>query len=273
MIGLYFVISAAIMVILNSFYGIFLQSYSWWACPLMLIGFFLGLVILHLLAVFIMILTTDINKKPSSVKLFRFLVMKMLPMVVRLARVKIETQGTEKIPTDSRMLLVCNHQHDFDPVVIYTVFPDCELSFVGKKEIIEEMPLVARAMHRLNGLFIDRENDRAAAKTVISAIKLIKENEASVAIFPEGYTSSTCEILPLRNGALKIALKSGAPIAVCVLNNTREIPKNMFRRKTVVQLKLVQVITPSDYEGMNTAQLGDIIYNNMKETLYNIRNK
>ena len=133
------------------------------------------------------------------------------------------------------------------------------------------MPLIAKAMHRLHSLPIDRENDREAAKTIIKAIKLIKEDKASIGLFPEGYVSKSCELLPLRNGSLKIALKTGVPVAVCALNNTRELPKNIFRRKTEVEFRLLDVIYPEQYEGMNTAELGEIIHSQMADALKEMR--
>ena len=98
---------------------------------------------------------------------------------------------------------------------------------MGKKDIIKKLPLIAKAMQKLYGLFIDRENDREAAKTIIEAIRTLKEQKASIGLFPEGYTSKTCELLPFRNGSFKIALKSKSPIVVCVLNNTRTLPKRI----------------------------------------------
>ena len=144
-----------------------------------------------------MILITDVKKAPPrSVGFFRMLVKATVPILVKLAGVKVKTTGTELMPSDQRVMLVCNHQHDFDPVIIYSVFPDSKLSFIGKKEIYTEKPFIGKAMHRLLCLPIDRENDREAAKTIIRAIRLIKDDDASVCVFPEGYTSPSCELLP-----------------------------------------------------------------------------
>ena len=175
------------------------------------------------------------------------------------------------MPENTRVLVVCNHQHNFDPVIIVNSFPDAELSFIGKKEILTTMPFAARAMHLLECLYIDRENDREAAKTIIAAIKRIKNNEGSIALFPEGYVSKTCELQPLRNGSLKIALKSQVPVVVCVINGTRVMAKSLFRRRSTVQFRLLDVINPEDYAEMNTTQLGDIIHEKMQTALKEIR--
>lgn len=268
----YIIVSAALIPILNNFFPILKQSYSWWLTPLLLIGFILGFIILQLLTLVIMIQFTNREKPPKNTKFFRFLLKNSLALIVKVVRAKINVKGEEKFPKDTRVMLVCNHQHDFDPAVILSVFPDAELGFIGKKEIYTLMPFVSKAMHRINSLLIDRENDREAAKTIINAIKLIKEDTASVAIFPEGYTSLECKLLPFRNGCFKIATKTNVPIVVCVLNNTRQIPKNMFLRKTEVEFRLVDVIYPEQCEGLNTTEIGDMIYQKMKKELDEIRN-
>ena len=92
-------------------------------------------------------------------------------------------------------------------------------------------------------------------------------------LFPEGYANKAGELQPLRNGSLKVAIKSQAPIVVCVLDNTPQIQKNMFRRKTVVDFRVLDIISPESFEDMNTAQLGEIIHTQMQNALDDIRNK
>lgn len=272
MIYFYLVLSAALIPILNNFFDILKQSYSWWLVPVLFIGFLLAFIIIQAAILLISIFTVNINKPiTKNQRFFRFILKHSLPIILFFVRVKINISGLEKLPKDTRVLFVCNHQHDFDCAVMLSVFPDSDIAFIGKKEIYETMPFIAKVMHKLNSLPIDREHDREAAKTVIKAIKTIKDDIASIALFPEGYVSPTCELLPIRNGSLKIATKSEVPIVVCVLNNTRSIPKNMFIRKTEVEFKLLDVITPEDYKELNTTQIGDIIHEKMETALKEIR--
>lgn len=267
----YIIISAALIPILNNFFPIMQESYSWWLMPLLLIGLFLAFVILQLLILVIMVQFTNRQKPPKNTAFFRFLLKNSLPLIIKVAKVKINAKGIEKFPEDTRVMLVCNHQHDFDPAVILSVFPEAKLGFIGKKEIYTLFPFISKAMHRINSLLIDRENDREAAKTIINAIKLIKDDKASIALFPEGYVSKSCELLPFRNGSLKIATKAKVPIVVCAINNTRALPKNIFRRKTTVEFRLLDIIYPEQFEGMNTVAIGDIIHNKMEEALTDMR--
>ena len=272
MLYAYIVISAVLITVLDRFFCILRQTYSWWLAPCLLAGCFLGFVLLQLLIFVLMIFFTNRDKPcDKGAKFFRFLVKHSLPIIVWAAGVRVDFKAEKELPSDTRMLFVCNHQHDFDPIIMLSVFPDSEIGFIGKKEIYKTMPFISKAMHRLYSLPIDRENDREAAKTIVKAIKTIKDDKASMALFPEGYTSKSCVLLPFRNGSFKIAVKANVPIAVCVINNTREIPKNMFRRRTTVDFKLIDVIFPEEFENLNTSEIGDRIYEEMNNELLNLR--
>ncbi len=269
----YLVISAVLLLVINNFTPIFNAAYSWWLTPLLFLAFYLGFIILQMLVFFGAIVFTNVEKSADKgSRFFRFMVKISLPVILTAALVKIDKKGLDReLPENTKMLFVCNHQHDFDPIIMLSVFPDSEIGFIGKKEIYETRPIVKRAMHRLHSLPIDRENDREAAKTIINAIKLIKDDKASIALFPEGYVSKSCELLPFRNGSLKIATKAKVPIVVCAINNTRALPKNIFRRKTTVEFRLLDIIYPEQFEGMNTVAIGDIIHTKMEEALTDMR--
>lgn len=82
-------------------------------------------------------------------------------------------------------------------------------------------------MHMCFCLPLDREDNRAAVKTINEAVELLDENVVSMGIYPEGQTNKTEEpLLPFRNGAFKIAQKAKVPIVVCVIENTEKILKN-----------------------------------------------
>ena len=273
MFYVYLIISAALIPILDNFFEILRHSYSWWLVPLLFVGFFLGLVAIHMIITVVWISTIRTDRPVNNGKAFRRWIILTVPLLMKLFRVRVNATGVEKVPQNGRMLFVCNHQHDFDPVIILSVFPEYEIGFIGKKEIYETMPLIGKAMHGLNSLPIDRENNREAAKTVIEAARLLKEDKASIGLFPEGYVSKSCELLPLRNGSLKIALRGNVPIVVCVLNNTREIPKRMFLRRTDIEFRVLSVIYPEDYKDLTTVELGDRIHAEMKTALDEIRGK
>lgn len=264
MFAIYVVLSAITMLLLNIPFDIFMSSHSWYSAPLIFVGLIFGYILLAILILFVMTTTVNLNKPPRDTAIFRFFVDMFLKTVFGLFGVKIHTTGLDKVPDDERFLLVCNHIHDFDPAIIYWALPDKRLSFIAKKEVRELYPIVYKILHKLGGLPIDRENNREAAKTVINATKLIKSGTNSVAVFPEGYIKGG-ELQPIRNGSLKIATKANAKIVVCSLVGTRDIIKNLFKRKTDIYFDVLDVIDTAD--NAHTVELGDQIHEMMRKSI------
>ena len=267
MLKIYAIIAAAITLLLDIPFEVFRQPYSWWLAPCVMIGAFIALIIIHVAVLALSVLAVDLNKSPRDTDFFRTLVDAFLKLAFPLLGVKVHTTGLEKIPTDEPFLLVSNHIHDLDPAIIYYAVPSSRLAFIAKKEVRDLFPFVYKALHKLGGLPIDRENNREAAKTIINATRLIKEKTNSVAVFPEGYVSLSGELQPIRNGALKMATKSQAKIVVCTLWGTKDIPKNLFKRKTNVYFDVLDVIDTAD--NSHTVEVGDKIYELMQESLAN----
>lgn len=252
MLYLYIIASAVITL----FSGVTTASGSIWKTPLCLVLCFLGFIALHAAVFFV---TPYVCKKNS--RFFRFLVNNTLPIVIKLLRVDVHITGTEKVPEGERFLLVSNHIHNIDPAIILYALPNAELSFIGKKEIKELMPFVYRVFCALGCISIDRENNREGAKAIINACKIIKEDVGSVGIFPEGYTSLDGNLQPFRNGALKIATKTGSKIVVCTLVGTKEAIKRIFLHRTHIYFDVLGVVDTA--ENIHTNELGDKIHEMM----------
>ena len=119
-------------------------------------------------------------------------------------------------------------------------------------------------MHKILCQPIDRDNDRQALKVILKCIQLIKEDQVSVGVFPEGYTSKDGLLHPFRPGVFKIAQKTNVPIVVCTIQNTRQIFKNLKKlRHTDVELHLVDIIQPEAYQSMTTVELSSLVYEKM----------
>lgn len=271
MFYVYLVASAALIPIINNFKNILRQPYSWYLVPLLFIGFFVGFVIIHAAVFAVWTLLVNVNKpqtKPAAC--YRKTVTSTLRLVMKLARVKIHVSGAEKLPENEHVMLVSNHIDDTDPAIFLAALPELELGFIAKKDVYTEMKFVAKAIHRLCGYPIDREHDREAAKTVIKAVSNIKNGLSGIGIFPEGKVSVTKELLPFRNGAFKIATRSGAKVVACTVWGTPKILKELFFRRTDIYLDILAVVDPKDYE--NTSDLGDHLYEIMKQKVDFYRN-
>ncbi len=246
----------------------FALSGSVLALLLTFVGTFLGCGLTVFLVLWISCLCVDLNKpQEEESKYFRFL-MKLIPKpVLTILLAKVHTRGLEQVPTDRRFMLVCNHINDLDPVTLLGYFPNSQLAFITKRENMS-MFLVGKIMHKILCQPINRENDREALKTILKCISLIKEDKASIAVFPEGYTSRDGLLHHFRHGVFKIAQKTQVPIVVCTIQNTNKVFKNAAKLKgTDIHLHLLTVIQPEEYQGLTTVELGERIHKLMADDL------
>jgi len=239
-----------------------------WVLPLSFLGSLLALAVAFFLVLWIASLLVDMNKPQEKDSAFyRALTYITADLVIWLLRVRVHTKGLEQTPKDGRFLLVCNHLDYMDPVTLFACFKKSQLAFISKREN-STMFVVGRLMHKLMCQLINRENDREALKTIITCVRLIQQDQVSVAVFPEGYTSLDGLLHPFRSGVFKIAQKAKVPIVVCTLQNTQYVFKNAKKGKpTDVHLHLVGVLHPEDMTGMTTVDIANRVHAMMAEDL------
>lgn len=248
------------------------DAFAGWAwtylLPLYFAGCFLALIVAVFLVLLISCALVDLSKpQKKENRYYRFLVKLIPAAVLRILFVRMHTRGLEQLPKDGRFLLVCNHINDLDPVVLLKHFPKSQLAFITKRENMK-MFLVGKLMHKIMCQPINRENDREALKTILKCIELIREDQASVAVFPEGYTSRDGKLQHFRHGVFKIAQKTKVPVVVCTVRNTNKVFRNIAKLKaTDVHLHLLTVIQPQEYEGLTAVELGEKVYDLMAEDL------
>ena len=221
----------------------------------------IGWLLIALLFLLIVCSAVDLEKEQTEdSKFYRCLAHLYIDFAVTIGRLKIHTQGLEKIPAEGRFMVVCHHLSDIDPALLLHCFRNSQLTFISKKEN-KNMPVIGAVMHKLLCQMIDRENDREALKTILKCIEIIKEDKASVAVFPEGYVSLDGKLRHFRSGVFKIAQRTGVPIVVCTVTNTRDAMKKLLRlEKSEVTLHVVDVIPGEEAKETPTVDMAERIY-------------
>lgn len=156
------------------------------------------------------------------------LVRKALRAILRLAGTSVEVKGQEHIPDDQAVLYVGNHRSYFDIVVGY-LYVKGLTGFVAKKEL-DQIPLLRGWMRHLNCLFLDRKDIKAGLQTILEGIQKVKSG-ISMWIFPEGTRNENediLELMPFKEGSLKIAEKSGCPVIPVAITGTDDIFEKHF---------------------------------------------
>ena len=241
---------------------------SIWALLLGFCGsFVLGLVVAFLFF-FVMCKRVDTSVvQEQDSPFYRKMAEVYIRAIVKLLRIKIVTKGMEQLPKEGRYMLVCNHLCITDPVVLLHCFYKSQLACISKREN-NEMFLIGQLMHKLLCQLINRENDREALKTILSCIQIIKDDKASIAVFPEGYCSDDGLLHKLKPGVFKIAQKTQIPIVVCTLRDTCDVIPNIKKLKpSRVELHLVGVVQPEEFAGKTTVDISERVFSMMADDL------
>lgn len=134
--------------------------------------------------------------------------------------------GLENIPTDRPVMFAANHRSFYDIILAYSSIAalHVQVAFISKIEI-KKFPMIAQWMYFLNCLFMDRGDMKQNMGVILNAISLIKEGY-SIYIAPEGTRNATDHLLPFKEGSMKIATKTNAPIIPVCIKNTENILEN-----------------------------------------------
>ncbi|MGH9674350.1 MAG: lysophospholipid acyltransferase family protein [Bryobacteraceae bacterium] len=173
-------------------------------------------------------------------------------LLLRLAGVKLVAEGLDRIPQTRPCVLAANHLSYLDTPVMAAAMP-VRFRFMAKESLFR-MPIVGWHLKRDRHISVRREEPREAARSMVEAVRCLRERVASVLVFAEG-TRSGGGLQALKAGAAHIAIKSGAPLVPVVIQGTEDaLPRGslMIRPATV----RVRIGDPVEVEGLTSRDRG-----------------
>ena len=262
--ALSFAIGIAVCTITGAFMGI-----SWmWMLPVTALGCLLTLIVLTFLFLMYLCKRVDQNMpQEEDDRLYRVMTNLIIESVLPVLRIRVKKSGLEKMPKDGRFLLIANHTDNSDPIILLYCLAKYQLAFISKREN-RDMFVIGPMMHKIQCQLINRENDREALKTILRCIQILKEDKASVAVFPEGGINDDLLLHKFKPGVFKIAQKANVPIVVCTLKNTKVVVKNLKKwKRSDVEMKILEVIPAEELKGVTTVDIAERCYKLMAEDL------
>ena len=207
------------------------------------------------------------NKRAKDISSLR-IIQAVFRFILKITGADITVKGHENVPADTAVLYIGNHRSFFDILLTYVLCPDVT-GYVAKKEM-ESIPLLSIWMRYLHCLFLDRKDIKEGMKTILLAIEEMK-NGISICIFPEGTRNNGEELsmLPFRDGALKIAEKTGCAIIPISMNNTADIFEAHFPRvkKVHVVIEYGKPIYPKELDKETRKHLGIYCHDLIQDTI------
>ena len=226
---------------------------------LYIFGGLLGLLLLYVLFLGICALLVDPKKQyEENSSFYRFLLDSATAAALKLLRIRVHVSGMEKLPRDRKLLFVSNHRSNYDPIVTWYALKNWKLSFVSKPENFK-IPFFGRIIRKCCFMPIDRQDPRKAITTINRAAELLRKQEVSIGIYPEGTRSKTGRLLPFHNGVFKIAQKAEVPIVVLCITGTEKIAGRTPFRGTDVYLNVLEVFPAQSVKQTKTEMIGTAV--------------
>jgi 1-acyl-sn-glycerol-3-phosphate acyltransferase len=154
--------------------------------------------------------------------------------------IEVVVEDIDKIPTDGKYMLVCNHRSVIDPLIVEMALKDSNLYgvWVAKKELYNSF-FFGRFTRNGGTILLDRES-----KQMSGFFKDVKEalaKEQSIFIFPEGTRNKSDEpISEFKSGSQLIAIKNRVDILpVYIESNAQKILQEAIKNsKTKREIKI-----------------------------------
>lgn len=143
---------------------------------------------------------------------------------------RVEVHGSEKLPKDRGLVLVCNHVTAFDPIFLALKLKR-QLNFMAKAELFKNK-LLGALLKGLGAFPVSRGTGDTTA--IDKAVETV-ENGDILAIFPEGTRSKTGEMGRFKSGAVVIAQKTGADIVPASIYIEKFEKGLRFRSRVVIR--------------------------------------
>jgi 1-acyl-sn-glycerol-3-phosphate acyltransferase len=132
--------------------------------------------------------------------------------MLRAIGIELRVEG-EPPPAAGGRLVVVNHISWLDIMVVHAVMPQAR--FVSKADV-KSWPLVARLVDGAGTLYLERERKRDAFRVIHLMAEALRSGQ-TVAIFPEGTTSTGHGLLPFHANLLQAAIATGTPVLPAAL--------------------------------------------------------
>ena len=240
-----------------SLYLFFITGFSIRKALLTFALVFLALNLCYLLVLWVATLTFNSKQALTKQNSFcRAACVGVASLALGYSWVRTHISGAEKLPEDVRFLLVSNHRSGYDPLIILKKLKKYNISCISKSANME-LPVIGRVAYGAGFLPIDREDNRSALKTILTAVDYIKRDICSMAIYPEGTRTKTGELGEFHAGSFKIAQKADVPLVISAVYGTEKVKKNILRRVSHVHMDILEVVPADRVKAMSTRELSD----------------
>lgn len=165
---------------------------------------------------------------------------------VRLAGVRAQAIGLEKLDMSRSYIFMSNHVSNIDPPLMLPLIPK-RTSVMVKKELFK-IPLLGKAMLMGSLVPVNRGNREAGIAAVRDARDVVRQG-INMTIYIEGGRSFDGKLLPFKKGPFYLAEECQVPVVPVTISGTyHAMPKRRFSIKPgKVTVTFHDSIEPKDF--------------------------
>ncbi len=139
--------------------------------------------------------------------------------LLRAAGVRDEVQGLGRLPAGNAVY-VCNHQSNFDPVLIYARLGR-HLRVIAKQELFK-IPIFGAALRATGMIPVDRSGSERDKEAIAKAVEAV-QHHANILFFAEGTRDPNGQLRPFKKGAAVLALQAQVPLVPLAVAGTKDV--------------------------------------------------
>ena len=135
--------------------------------------------------------------------------------------VQVEITGLEHVPATGPLVVMSNHQSQFD-IPLLMGHLGRMMGFVAKKELFR-IPILSYWMRQIHCVPLERSNARAGGAALAKLGLKLERAGSGFIVFPEGTRTRDPQgrIGPFRQGSLRLASQRNLPVLPVTLDGTR----------------------------------------------------
>jgi 1-acyl-sn-glycerol-3-phosphate acyltransferase len=139
-------------------------------------------------------------------------------LAFRLARIRVEVTGRERVPAHTACIFMSNHVSNLDPPALIPRIPGRTSAFL--KRSLMKIPLLGYGMKLGEFVPVDRDGRVQSAKESVDAARSVLEKGIHITTFVEGTRSRDGRMLPFKKGPFYLAMEAGAPCVPVSIHGT-----------------------------------------------------
>ena len=171
----------------------------------------------------------------------------ILRISLRLARIRVETTGRERVPARRACIFMANHVSNLDPPALIPRIPGRTAAFL--KRSLMRIPVLGYGFKLGAFIPVDRDGRVESAQESAAAARRVLDRGLHITIFVEGTRSPDGRMLPFKKGPFYLAMETGAPCVPVSIHGTEAImAKGSLRiRPGTAHIRFHEPVNPHEF--------------------------